>query len=405
MAQHRRDFTKGPEFVDAGMNLVDIMGTLRLRQRNNNGQWTPYGRYGVGNALIDIWSPKAPIQLTGFVAEADVHGSDQLLFRLSPDGGATERWWNGVAWAVPTDPVLHWNTEDVIDAHIATFAMETGIAQIARFVSFDGSTTPILIGTSIYFEVQYEPTVDLIDSIARKIAAGLEVQGVFQTQVPSVGQSVSGQLTVDEPIWMLADPIQVFNDTTDPNRRTNLYVSRVGNILTLSAPQTGFLTVLYTGKLDLTKIHVATDADVEKAELPAIVLQTPTSMRKRYENTFDDYEELLRGLGVIRKRKSATFEEVRVHIQCNAAWDLHGRKLRDAMRSFIEEQLETVRSIALDELLVRTWVGPFAATHDMPEQTASFDVPAVFEALNWPSHYIDVPIVGSVDLQMWLGEP
>lgn len=400
MAQHRRDFTKGPELIDPGKNLVDLAGTLRLRQRNNNGVWAPYGRFGVGNALIDVWSPQAPIQVTGFVAEAKLVGSDKLLFRLSPDGGTTQMWWDGVAWVVATDPVLHWNTEAMIDAHIAIFPIGTGIAQIARFISFDGTTTPVLIGTSIYYEVQYDPTYDLLDSLARRISSGLRIHGDFQVQVPITPALPSNTVTIDDPLWDLNDPVQVFNDTADPNRRTNLFVSRVGNVLTLTAPQTGLLTVRYAGSIPLARIHIATDADVEKAELPAIVLQTPSSMRVRYENTADDYEELLRGLGVVRRRKSATFEEIRVHIQCNAAWDLHGRKLRDAVRSFVEEELETLRSRALDELLVRTWLGPFSAMHDLPEQTASFDVPAIFSVLNWPGKFNDAPITAEIDLNM-----
>lgn len=407
MAQHRADLTHGPEIADPSFNLVQLVGTLRLRQRNNNGQWAPYGKFGTGNYLLDTWSPQAPIQITGFIAEATVVGEDQLLFRLSPDGGTTPLWWNGAAWATATDPNVHWNTEDQVDAHIAVFPLGTGISQIVRFVSADGTTTPILNGTSIYYEVQYEPTVDLLDSLARRISDGLRVQGVFQVQVPiptmppAPPAVPSNTVTIDDPLWVVNDPIQVFNDTVDPQRRNNLYVSRVGDVLTLSAVQTGLLTVRYAGSLALTRIHIATDADVELAELPAVVLQTPSSNRVRYENTFDDYEELLRSLNVVRRRKSATFEEIRVLIQCNAAWDLHGRKLRDGMRAFIEEEVETLQSLALDEKLVRTMIGPMSAAHDLPEQTAMFEMPAIFSVLNWPNAHSDAAIAQTIGLNTW----
>ncbi len=405
MAQHRKDFNKGPEFADPNKNLLNIDGVLRLRQLNNNGQWVPYGKFGAGNATINTWAPLAPIELTGFIAEASIQGQDQLLWRLSPDGGTTELWWNGTGWVVPTDPILHWNTEITIDANIATFPIVTGVTQIVRFVSYDGTTTPILHGTSIYYEVQYEPTVDLMRSLAMRIASGLKVQGEFQVQVPIVPQTgptppPSNQVTIEDPIWTVNGPFEVYNQTNDPNFRTNLFVSAAGNTLMLSAPQTGLLVVRYVGTISLTSIHIATDVDVEKAELPAIVLQTPTSVRRRYENT-NEYTELLRSLNVVRVRKSPTFEQIRVHIQCNAAWDLHGRKLRDAVYKFIEEYVETLRSVALDEWLVREWIGPFSVMHDLPEQTNTFDIPAVFSVLNWPEKYEDLPLATSINLNVW----
>lgn len=394
LAQHVVAFTSRPEVVDATKKITHVDGVLRLRKIDFSGDYNPRGHYELGRLTIDAWAPKALSALNGFMADADVDPLDQLLFRLSPDAGATELWWDGAAWITATDPAVHWNTEDVIDAHIAVFPIQVGITQIVRFVSGNGKTTPVLRETVIFYEARYESTLDLVDSLARALASNLRVMGVYQATL--VAQST---LTVEDPIWTVNDTVRVFNHSTDPNHRTNVFASRVGNVLTLTAPQTGEMIVEYAGSLDLKKIHVATDVFNGTAELPAIVIQTPSAMRVRHEATPPDTEEEpLRSRSVSRLRKSPTFQDVSIVIQCNAAFDLHARKLRDAVKDYLES-IDVLRSRALDEPIVRLSIGPVSQAPDLGEQTYTFNVPAVFSVVDWPTNYREAPVVEEVLLK------
>lgn len=406
MAQHVRDFSTGAELVDSLFQLVHVNRELRIRQLDGSGVYSPSGLYASGRITIDAWHPNALRAVTGFKAYGDSKGTDAILFRLSPDSGTTEMWWNGTAWVTAVDPVTDWNLEDVVDAHIATFPIGDGITQIVRLVSGNGRTTPALHSTYIFYEALYESTVDLMDSLARTLASSLSIQGVFQVTVPipavppGVTPAPSAVVTIDDPIWTVNAPILVFNDGTDPHHRNNLFVSMAaGNVITMSSAQTGLLTVFYRGTLDLSKIHIASDMDVELADLPAIVLQTPTATRVRYENTpRDTVEEPLRSRSVVRIRRSPTFQDVMTLIQCNAAYELHARKLRDAVRQFLET-LENIRSRALDEPLVRTVIGPITSQNDLKEQTYTFNLATTFTVIDWPTEYSDVPSVTSVLLR------
>lgn len=367
--------------------LVVIEGVLRLRKLDQDGNWSPVGTYGSGSVQLYSWAPTALRELIGFWAELeeDEDAGDTVRFRFSADDGATVLFWDGAAWRVPVDD-SEWNSEDEVDAGISVFPFVCSITPVVKLTSGQGDSSPALRNYNFFWEARYDPTEDILRSIQAKLINEVEVNAEFCAQFETSAQ----ELEILDPLWDIGDPVQVFNRTTDPCLRTDLFSSRAGNLVTLTSPQEGEILALYRGRLGTNHIHVSTDADYQLQELPAVVISN-TTQTEVVDFLVPELHEQLRSRAVVRLRTPFSRQTYSFQIRCLAQDALHDKKLADAVRRAFDTK-EFIRSLALDENFPTVGLGPVGQSDQVSDQLYARIVSVDVSVKEWLPGYRDVPM-------------
>ena len=400
----RHDFDLGnrqkvPEEIhDPNGLLVHIDNEIRLRKLDSAGSYSPIGTYTTGELLVHTWRPGALAELTGFVGytEEDEDVGDRVFFRLSTDEGTSQLFWSGSEWRVPTSS-SEWNSEDEVDAGIGSFPFAGSISFILKLVTGTGASTPVFKAFYIYWEAWYDPSEDIIRSIHQKLVDEVDIHAKLLVNVDN-SDEISFSSDTGTPIWEPAEPIQVFKPAADPGLQNNLFSSFDGSIVKLVSAQTGELLVRYRGRL--RQAHVSTEADFEREELPAVVINNLTESRVR-DFLYPDYEEALRSRSVVRVRTMPARHDYRFQLQCLSQWPLHDKKLGDAVRRAFDTN-EFVRSIALDEDFTLTGLEAVNQVNRTSDQVFMRIVLMTVSVWEWMPAFEDVPMVTDIVTRSWL---
>jgi hypothetical protein len=371
---------------DPDDNIVSVDRVLRLKQKGADGKWNPLGTYGSGQVLLETWKPTLMSELLGFWAVVDEPGTDRALFRLSPDEGTTELYWDGATWRAPVDDT-EWNAEDEVDEGIANFPFETSISVVLRLESGTGATTPRFHGFYVFYEVFYDCTEDLLRSVFEKIDEEVRIPALDQFELVTP----DNELEVTDQPWEIVDSIRVYNLTDDPARQTNLFASIDGTTITMTSPQEGILEVRYHGKLRRDQIHISTDGDFQLQSLPAIVIMPQAQDRVRDDHE-SRIEEQLRALSVVRMRTQPARHSYTLALKCISQFSLHDKKLADATRRAFDTR-EWVRSLAIDEEFELVGLENVNQTNQTQNQLFTRTVQVIVSVLEWLPSFRDVPMV------------
>jgi hypothetical protein len=378
---------------DSEEEIAHVDGVLRLRRLDGTGTWSPVGAFGSGEILVEVWRPTALRELTGFWAEVvdDRTVGDLARFRLSADGGATQLFWDGATWRAPAD-ATEWNFEEDVDAGISSFSFVDSVAVFLRLESGDGSGTPSFTGHYIWWESAYDVTEDIVRSIHGKLMSEVAINA---EEVFEIAESTD-EVNLTEAAWGVDDPVQVFNTTDDPQMTQDLFSLRVGPLITLTSPQLGVLTIRFRGRLK--DAHVASDADFELSRLPVVVIAN-TAQPRVHDYLAPFFEEPLRSLGVGRIR---TFPPRHIYdfmLRCVAQYDLHAKKLADAVRRAFDAR-QWVRSLALDEEFPLVGLESVTAANAVEDQVFTRTVHARVAVLEWLPSYREVPLATDISLRL-----
>lgn len=124
------------------------------------------------------------------IQETDVAGGgSDVLWRLSD--GADEYYWTGAAWAVATDPLLHWSTRPQVENHANTFPLGgRAIGPIAWLRSTDATQNATVYAWRVAYGIRDLGDED--DALARTVLAALraELEARAVVQVRSTGSAV-----------------------------------------------------------------------------------------------------------------------------------------------------------------------------------------------------------------------
>lgn len=405
MARFDFDLTnrqKVPEELEdpAGL-LIHLNSEIRLRQMDANGVWDPNGAYTSGSMLLRTWRPDALKELTGFCsieATQDLVVGDLVLFRLSADEGATLLFWDTatLVWRVPVSDA-EWNDEMEIDAGISSFPFAGTLSVFLRLETGNGKSTPKFRAFFIFWEAQYDPTEDVIRSLHKKLLAEVEINAELLLSVPvdeptDLVDFDNPELGGDDqvPIWLPAEPIQVYNLDNDPSKQVDLFDSLVGGRVKLTSSQAGELLIQYRGRL--RRAHTAADADFERETLPGVVINNLTQSRVRDFLAPDlDFEEPLRSKRISRIRTPPCRHDYSFQIQCIASDSLHDKKLADAVRRAFDTK-EFVRSLAIDEDMTLTSNETVNQVNQIGNQIFMRIVLVTINYWEWLPAFRDVPM-------------
>lgn len=378
---------------DPEEEIAHVDGVLRLRRLDGAGVWSPVGVFGSGEIIVETWRPTAVRELTGFWAEVteDRDLGDIARFRLSADAGTTELFWDGSTWRAPVD-ATEWNFEEEVDAGISSFPFVDSITVVLRLESGDGSRTPTYLGHYVWWESSYDVTEDIVRSIHKKL---VDEVSITAEEVLDVAEATD-ELNLTEFAWGVDDPVQVFNKTDDPNLTQDLFLSRVGPLLTLSSPQLGVLVIRFRGRLK--DVHVSSDADFQLSRLPVVVI-TNGSQPRVHDYLEPWFEEPLRSLGVGRIRTFPPRHIYEFMLRCVAQYDLLAKKLADAVRRAFDAK-QFVRSLALDEEFPLVGLELVTSVNTVDDQVFTRSVSCRVAVLEWLPSYREVPLATDVSLKL-----
>lgn len=414
MARHDFDLTnpqRTPEVLeDPNERVIHLANQklLRLKQADVDGNWSPNGTYTTSSLLLEVWKPDAKSMkgLLGFcIFEEEVNAAngDAILFRLGNQDGAQPLYYDKVtdplnpAWRVPATDA-EWNTDSEIDEGIETFPFDGSVATFIKLVSGNGKSTPVFRGFYIFWEVRYDPTEDVIRSIHRKLTEEVFINA--DTCILVEPGDPTDKIDFDTPdmspddgapIWRPEEPIAVFNEADDPACQNNLFQSFADGCIQLTSAQEGQLLIQYRGRLD--RAHVVSDADFEREELPAVIINNVSQPRTRdYLLSDDDWPEPLRSKGIVRLRTNPARHAYNFQIQAPAQYALHDKKLADAVRRAFDTK-EFVRSIALDEDFTLVGLETVNQINRVGDQVFTRIVLVSVSVLEWMPGFRDVPML------------
>jgi hypothetical protein len=278
-----------------------------------------------------------------------------------------------------------WNTELEIDEGISAFPFAGSITVHVQLTSGEGDTSPVFKGHYIFWEIRYNVTEDLIRSIHAKMIDEVSINADYVTEL----EDPEDEITVIDPLWVLDDPVFVFNRTDDPLLTTNLFQGRSGNTLTLASAQTGEILIRYRGRLD--PAHVSPDADFELQVLPAVTIESVVETRVR-DFKVPNVDEPLRSRGIVRLRSTPARHSYSFNLVCTSQDALHDKILSDAVRRTFDER-EFVRSLALDQDFPVIQLESVGQANRIADQVFTRTVAVTLSVLEWLPNFRDIPMV------------
>lgn len=239
----------------------------------------PYDTADDHQAQFPLINPSAVsswdmVQVVGSVPTDD-QGQVTGSIALRLHDGTTQYWWNGTAWSPATDPILHWNTAEVVNQELANWSLDNGIGIVVKLKTDDPLYTPEVTEVRVAYTVC---VIDLVEDWVYNVVLcaiqDLEVMSDLEATSDGAG-TITLALGKDYETWneRIQSVVGVWDLTTDPRRRTNLLASfdQPSKLITLTAPVPvgNKVGIVFTHK-PLASIQASMDYE-ESAAIPSYV--------------------------------------------------------------------------------------------------------------------------------------
>jgi len=269
-----------------------------------------------------------------------------IQFRL--DDGTTEFFHNGSAWVAAG--ASDWNTEAQVATNIATFPVTAKqIRVVINLVSLDDDFTPevdrikILWSSDIEFQedIIYRSLVPLLKAQIRPIARNLH------TMVSASAILNVNQFDIDTP-YNLVNIDSIFNDTTDPNKVTDILSSfdSVSGLIVLTggvaAGDVLFIRFTYEPEVAVT----TSQEFIETQKVPEIVLNDINLIEATEIGQDDGVVD--KGAGTAVKVFAPLQGNLEILIQGITDKAIDHQRLSDEMKRFFRNN-PLLKSTGLDE--------------------------------------------------------
>lgn len=308
-----------------------------------------------------LWNPDALLawlkfqleRLDSWFSEDALPDPTSIGFRLSD--GTNTYWWDGAAW--DSAPVSgEWNTENQVDANIATFPVTDKKLQVLiNLKTTNAAVTPIVNSVRVLWNARLDEEDDII---YRSLLPLLKTARPYAEWLPSSGLSAStdtfvlsegGNLYVRN--YDVKEVFVVYDETNDPSHTTNLFSSftEATKTLVTTAP-IAVGAKLFLGFDYQPIVMVTKNQDfVELEILPVLQVEEVDESRHRRSGGYD----------WIVDKDSPTFEAVKlpdplqvdltVTLRLATTRGVDLRKLDRAVKQVLEQPPQKIRSTALDE--------------------------------------------------------
>lgn len=292
---------------------------LTLRRLNQaETAFSSAGKYRETVVELPNWSLEGLADLYGFdvieaiepfIAGQDPLDTAKIGYQISNDGGTVWLVWDdgSSAW-VPAVGVLDgvYNDRSIVDEHLLAFPTPTLPRQIrirARLTpGAGGRQRPFLQTTGICYEARLNLYEDVTRSLKRYVDGAIQLPKVFIAELAGASDVTIPTSSSDPSVQpselgydvTVAEPITVYNLTTDPHRTQNLFGSLggVGNrTITFLGVQTGKVEINFVGIPD---VFIGAEEFFQLSKIPSVVI------------TFDRAEQY----GLIRTEQRAVERSV-----------------------------------------------------------------------------------------------
>jgi len=298
-----RDFDKfevQPPFNLSGDTRICLLdeGVQLRRLSSDELKFDPGGLYRESWIILPNWKAAGIQSLYGFMAKSKLAGQQlttnyggSLSYQLSNDNGITWLYHNGTAWVASGS--TNWNTESEVDTWIPDFPL-TSEKEIRIKVLLtpgnSGQSTPLLLRTSIFSDLDYNFQEDLLRSMKSWLETYVWLRTSYFSQIPQpIGGTDPGMpcppsgpsdiLYVTDRQWEeLAEPASVYNLTTDPGKTTNLFAGFVDGGIQLISPQEGYLEANFYAR---PSVFIGAEEFMQLAKIPSIVVQLGNVKERR----------------------------------------------------------------------------------------------------------------------------
>lgn len=351
---------------------------IRLLKTNaTTGLYDPSGKY----------REAATVEFPNFVAKGltslfglDEHSSNpedaegnpytSIGYQVSVDGGSTWLYWTGAGWGAAGASDFSSATD--IDANIAALPF-TGEKQVkfkARLVpSSDGFDTPSLKGLLLHHEVR----LNWFEDVQRSLRSFLSSNFRARLSIRETLKSASTTVVVNTD-FRVHSVVGVWNETTDPGRNSNLFVSKTEvqtgtdengdpvykTTITLSASQAAG-SVLFIVFLGIPPVIIApADEELHLATIPALVFRVESIDEHLPSRNFDRSVENNFGNNKARIRNQPTYYEAPVIAQCASENDLDAINMAESLKTLFKSPSIEFDSVESGEPIAALEITPFS---------------------------------------------
>jgi len=374
MAEKVWDMTRSDAAMPASEDTVLVGGALKLRPRDpETGRYRPDGVLVAGETHLP-GAPAAGLRaLYGFRADLDENGG-AVRFRISTDGGTTFRWHDGGGWT-DVAGAADWNTAEEIDRAIPDLSPVPGrhLALAVRLEPSPDGQSPLLRRVALYADYEVDFWEDLARSVKRHLEERMAIRSLWRGD--AAGASA---VTLDTDL-AVAEPIDAFDLTADPDRTDDLFAGLAGKTVSLSAPATGVVEVRFVGR---PPVHIAPDVDYQLSEIPSVVLQMPRVTEVRKLRSGDRKLDWALARGLVRERLQPVWFAADLVISCQSERKRETLAMTDALARILEQE-RTVRSLATGEEYTVTVYGPSNVADQVAEGLAVVQVAVTLQGPAW----------------------
>lgn len=178
-------------------------------------------------ARLPEWNPQAVKGWGAFSERSRKPSGTSVLWRLGD--GTAERWFNGTAW-VPAVSEDEWNSETEVSAALPLFPLTARkIAPVAKLITFDRFSTPVLLGYDILIQAVFDWFEDLVlRSVVPRLKADFQFVTDFSAILSAGGSGFNfktDRAFITEQDLNIAGIDSIFNHTLDPNHMTDILSS------------------------------------------------------------------------------------------------------------------------------------------------------------------------------------
>lgn len=199
------------------------------------------------------------------ILQGDPLGS--IKHQVAFDGVATWKYWNGTAFVAATTSD-HWNTDVQMSTGLATITSGTIYKKI-KFrtkITTSQDASPKLYSISLFYELRYDFDESMMRSVKKFIEANVSIRSYYKQQLAAASSTV----TISHPLTVTG-VTAAFNTTTDPNKEVNIYLSRSGNVVTLTSAQVlgSIIEVVFTGT---APVLLSAEPESNEGDTPAVLI-------------------------------------------------------------------------------------------------------------------------------------
>ena len=177
----------------------------------------------------------------------------------------------------------------------------------------------------------------------------------------------------------VAEPVEVFDLTADPDRPEDLFAGLAGKTVSLSAPATGVVEVSFIGR---PPVHIASDVDYQLSEIPSVVLQLTRVTEVRKLRSGDRKLDWALARGLVRERLQPVWLAADLLISCQSERKRETLAMTDALARILEQE-RTVRSLATGETYTVTVYGPSNLADQVAEGLAVIQTAVTLQGPAW----------------------